>query len=182
MSEGKIDTKKGKWYVIHTFTGYEEKVKANLERKIRSLGAEDKIFQILVPIENEIKLDEFQKKVVKRKIFPGYLLINMEMNDDTWMIVRSTPGVTGFVGIGGKPTPIPEDELETILKRIKWEDTQYRTSLQVGDVVRIKYGPFEDFAGTVEEIIPERKKVKVTVSIFGRETPLELRMDQVEKV
>lgn len=180
MSEEKVQ--KGKWYVIHTFTGYEEKVKANLERKIRSLGAENKIFQILVPIENEIELHEFQKRVVKRKIFPGYLLINMEMDDDTWMIVRSTPGVTGFVGIGGKPTPIPEDELSTIMKRIKWEDTKYRTSLQVGDVVRIKDGPFVDFAGTVEEIFPERRKVRVTVSIFGREAPLELRMDQVEKV
>jgi transcriptional antiterminator NusG len=182
MVENKVESKKGKWYVIHTFTGYEEKVKTNLERKIRSLGVENKIFQILVPIENEIELHETQKKVVRRKIFPGYLLVNMDMDDETWLIVRNTPGVTGFVGIGGKPTSIPEDELDTIMRRIKWEDIHYRTSIQVGDVVRIKYGPFEDFAGTVEEIIPERKKVKVAVSIFGRETPLELRIDQVEKV
>ncbi len=171
-----------RWYVIHTYSGYENKVKANLERRIASMNMQDKIFQVLVPTTEEIEIKEGKRRIAKRRIYPGYVLVEMIMDDDSWYVVRNTPGVTGFVGAGTRPVPLTEEEVRMILQETREEAPRLRISYQRGDTVRIISGPFQEFTGVVEEILPEREKVRVRVSIFGRETPVELDFTQVEKV
>jgi transcriptional antiterminator NusG len=176
---------KKQWYVIHTYSGYENKVKANLEHRIESMGVEDQIFQVLVPMEEEIEIRNGQRQTVNRKVFPGYVLVEMAMSDESWYVVRNTPGVTGFVsaGTGTKPTPLSKREVEKILV-VKKEEVkpQVRLGFDEGDVVRIISGPFADFNGTISEINADQAKLKVLVNIFDRETPVELGFDQVSKV
>ncbi|MGV8119509.1 MAG: transcription termination/antitermination protein NusG [Candidatus Xenobiia bacterium LiM19] len=172
-----------KWYVVHTYSGYENKVRTNLLRRIESMGMKDKIFQVLVPTEEEIEFKDGKRKTVQKKIYPGYVLVEMIMHDDSWFVVRNTSGVTGFVGPGVKPIPLPEDEVKTILRHMGLEaPIRVKIDLSVGQGVRVTHGPFQDFHGIVEEVNPERGKVKVLITIFGRETPVELEFSQVEKL
>ena len=171
-----------RWYVIHSYSGYENRVKKNLEQRIESMGMQDKIFQVVVPTEEEVELRDGQRRTVSRRIFPGYVLVQMIMTDDSWYVVRNTPGVTGFVGMGNKPTPLSQEEVDRIMKRIQSETPRVRMSFRVGQKVRIIDGPFTDFVGTVGETYEEKGKLKVLVSFFGRETPIELDFLQVEKV
>ncbi|MTV49494.1 transcription termination/antitermination protein NusG [Heliobacillus mobilis] len=170
------------WYVIHTYSGYENKVKANLERRVESMNMEDKIFRILVPMEDEVEIKNGKRKVTKRKVFPGYVLVEMIMTDDSWYVVRNTPGVTGFVGPGTKPIPLQPGEMAYILKSMGLEDAKTRHDFEVKQNVRVISGPFQDFIGIIEDIQPEKGKLKVLVSMFGRETPVELDFAQVEKL
>lgn len=171
-----------RWYVIHTFSGYENKVKANLERRIRAMGMEDKIFRILVPTEEEIDFQGGRKRIVKKKIFPGYVLIEMILTDDTWYLVRRTPGVTGFVSPGSRPVPLDEEELKAIIKRMGLDEPRPRVAFEIGEPVRVISGPFVNFTGKIDGINVEKGKLRVIVSMFGRETPVELDFDQVEKI
>jgi transcription termination/antitermination protein NusG len=170
------------WYVIHTYSGYENKVKQNLEHRIESMGVEDKIFRVVVPTEEQIEIRGGQRHKVQRKVFPGYVLVDMILTDDSWYVVRNTPGVTSFVGLGNKPTPLDDPEVETILKQMEQEAPRVSVNLLVGQAVRIVDGPFTDFEGTVDDINSEKGKVRVLVSFFGRETPVELDFLQVEKL
>lgn len=170
------------WYVVHTYSGYENKVKANLERRIESMNMEDKIFRILVPMEDEVEIKNGKKKVSKKKVFPGYVLVEMIMTDDSWYVVRNTPGVTGFVGSGSKPIPLSEDEAKAIIKQMGMEEPKTKMDVVIGENVKVINGPFENFIGVIEEIYPEKGKVKVMVSMFGRETPIELDFSQIEKM
>lgn len=171
------------WYVIHTYSGYENKVKANLERKVHSMGMEDEIYRILVPMEDEIETKEDgKKKVTKKKIFPGYVLVEMIVNDRSWYVVRNTPGVTGFVGSGTKPIPLTDTEVKRILKAMGYEETKPSIDVEVGQVVRIVSGPFENWTATVTDVNSERGKLKVLVDLFGRETPGEVDFSDVEKL
>jgi len=171
-----------KWYVIHTYSGYENKVKANLEKKIESMGMEEEIFQVLVPVEEEVEIKDGKKKVSKKKIFPGYVLIEMIMSDDSWYVIRNTPGVTGFVGSGSKPIPLQDYEVTYILKSMGIEEPKVRIPFEKGESVKIINGPFENFVAVIEELQLERNKVKVLVSMFGREILMELDFFQVEKL
>ena len=171
-----------RWYVIHTYSGHENKVKTNLEHRIASLDMKDKIFQVLVPTEEEIEIKQGKRYPVERKVFPGYVLVEMVMDDDSWYVVRNTPGVTSFVGSGNKPTPLTDSEVKAILRQIKMEAPKYKVAFQKGEPVRVTDGPFADFHGVVDEIQPDRNKVKVLVSIFGRETKVELDFLQIEKL
>lgn len=169
------------WYVIHTYSGYENKVKANLERRVASMGMEDKIFRVFVPTEEEIEFKDGKKKITKKKVFPGYVLVEMVMSDDSWYVVRNTPGVTGFVGSGTRPLPLDPEEVKAILKQLGFDEARPRVAFNPGDVVRVVSGPFENFDGRIEEVNIERGKLKVIISMFGRETPVELDFEQVEK-
>ena len=171
-----------KWYVIHTYSGYENKVKANLEHRILSMDMGHKIYQVLVPTEEEIEIKNGKRHPVERKVFPGYVLVEMSMSDDSWYVVRNTPGVTSFVGSGNKPTPLTDAEVKAILRQIKLDAPKYRVAFQKGEAVRVTDGPFTDLHGVVDEVNPERNKVKVLVSIFGRETRVELDFLQIEKL
>ena len=171
-----------RWYVIHTYSGHENKVKTNLEHRIASLDMKAKIFQVLVPTEEEIEIKNGKRFPVERKVFPGYVLVEMVMDDDSWYVVRNTPGVTSFVGSGNKPTPLTDGEVKQILRQIKLEQPKYKVAFQKGEAVRVTDGPFADFHGVVDEVHPDRNKVKVLVSIFGRETPVELDFLQIEKL
>jgi transcription termination/antitermination protein NusG len=175
----------GDWYVVHTYAGYENKVKANLESRIHTMQMEDKIFRVYIPMEDVMEIKSGKKQVVQKKVFPGYLLVKMFYDNDSWYVVRNTPGVTGFVsaGTGSKPTPLSKREVEKILVVKKEEQKpQVRLGFEEGDVVRIISGPFADFNGTISEINPDQAKLKVLVNIFDRETPVELSFDQVAKV
>jgi len=171
-----------KWYVIHTYSGYENKVKANLEHRILSMDMGHKIYQVLVPTEEEIEIKNGKRHPVERKVFPGYVLVEMSMSDDSWYVVRNTPGVTSFVGSGNKPTPLTDAEVKAILRQIKLDAPKYKVAFQKGESVRVTDGPFTDLHGVVDEVNPERNKVKVLVSIFGRETRVELDFLQIEKL
>lgn len=171
-----------KWFVIHTYAGYENKVKANLEKRVASMNMGDKIFRILVPMEDEIQIKEGKRKITKRKIYPGYVLVEMIMTDASWYVVRNTPGVTGFVGSGSKPIPLQPTETKQILRQMGVDEPRAKVSFAVKQSVRISGGPFENFIGVVEEIQLEKGKLKVLVSMFGRETPLELDFSQVERI
>ncbi len=175
----------GEWYVVHTYAGYENKVKANLESRIHTMQMEDKIFDVVIPMEDVMEIKGGKKQVVQKKVFPGYLLVKMIYDNDSWYVVRNTPGVTGFVsaGTGSKPTPLSRREVEKILA-VKHEEVKptFRLEFEEGDVVRIISGPFADFTGSVAEINVDQSKLKVLVSIFDRETPVELGFDQVAKV
>ena len=170
------------WYVIHTYSGYENKVKANLEKKIHSMGMENEIFSVLVPMEEETDYKDGVKKVVLRKVFPGYVLIEMVVTDRSWYVVRNTPGVTGFVGSGTKPTPLTEDEANFILKKMGIDESRSQIDLESGQAIRILSGPFEGMAGVVQEVESNTGKLKVLISLFGRETPAEVDYSQVEKM
>jgi transcriptional antiterminator NusG len=178
-----------KWYVIHTYSGYEKKVKKNLEHRIDSMGMKDKIFQVVVPEESEVVIQHGQRQTVNRKMFPGYVLVNMielkerdEASNEAWFVVRNTPGVTSFVGSGNRPIPLLEQEVKSILKQTEAEAPRIAPTFTRGQNVRIVDGPFAEFIGVVDEVSPERNKVKVLVSFFGRETPVELDFLQVEKL
>jgi len=171
------------WYIIHTYSGYENKVKKNLEHRILTLDMSERIFRVEVPTVEEIEIKGGQRHPVQRKIFPGYVLVEMVMDEKSWHVVRNTPGVTGFVGIGNKPTPLPKDEADGILKQMQTAaPTKLKVPLQPGQAVKIIDGPFADFEGIVETINQEKGKVRVRVSFFGRETPVELDFLQVEKL
>ncbi|GMA64052.1 transcription termination/antitermination protein NusG [Alicyclobacillus fastidiosus] len=173
------------WYVIHTYSGYENKVKSNLESRVQSMGMEDRIYNVMVPTEDELELKNGKKRVVQRKVFPGYVLVEMAMTDDSWYVVRNTPGVTGFVGstgAGSKPVPLLPHEVQAILKSMDANEPKSNITYDVGEVVRLVEGPFADMVGTVEEVHPEHQKLKVLVSMFGRETPLEVEYQQVERL
>jgi transcriptional antiterminator NusG len=170
------------WFVIHSYSGYENKVKRNLEHRIESLGMQHKIFEVVVPTEEEIELKDGQRRTVERRIFPGYILVDMLMDEDSWYVVRNTPGVTGFVGSVRKPTPLREHDVDRILKRMRAETPRVTVSFVPGQKVRIADGPFEDFVGVVDEIYGDKGKVRILVSFFGRETPVELDFLQVEKL
>ena len=170
------------WYVIHTYSGYENKVKANLEKKIHSMGMENEIFSALVPMEEETDYKDGVKKVVLRKVFPGYVLIEMVVTDRSWYVVRNTPGVTGFVGSGTKPTPLTEDEANFILKKMGIDESRSHIDLESGQAIRILSGPFEGMTGVVQEVESNTGKLKVLISLFGRETPAEVDYSQVEKM
>jgi transcription termination/antitermination protein NusG len=170
-----------KWYVIHTYSGYENKVKTNLEHRVTSMDMADKIFRVVVPTEEEVEIKNGQRRTVQRKIFPGYVLVEMVLEDDSWYVVRNTPGVTSFVGSGTTPTPLPESEVQAILKQMREEKPQVRVTYQKGNRVKIVDGPFAEFMGTIDEVNTEKNKLRVLVSMFGRETPVELDFLQVEK-
>ncbi|AXI07579.1 transcription termination/antitermination protein NusG [Oceanobacillus zhaokaii] len=173
------------WYVVHTYSGYENKVKMNLEKRVETMGMEDKIFRVLVPEEEETEIKNGKKKVMKKKFFPGYVLTEMIMTDDSWYVVRNTPGVTGFVGSSGhgaKPTPLLPDEVDTLLKRMGMESQKVQIDFELKENVRVKEGPFADFTGSIEHIDLDKQKVKVHVNMFGRETPVELDFAQIEKL
>jgi transcriptional antiterminator NusG len=169
------------WYVIHCYSGYETKVKHNLEQRIETMHMQDQIFQVVVPTEDEIEVREGKRRTVERRVFPGYILVQMILNDDSWYVVRNTPGVTGFVGMGNEPTPLRSEEVQGIMKRMEAEAPKIKVTFKSGQKVRIVDGPFNEFIGVVEEIDMERAKVRVLVSFFGRETPVELDFLQVEK-
>ncbi len=170
------------WYIIHTYSGYENKVKTNLEKRVESMDMEDKIFRVLVPTEDELHIKDGKRKIVSKKIYPGYVLVEMEITENSWYVVRNTPGVTGFVGSGTKPIPLQEDELKKIFKYMGVEEVRAKIDFSVGENVRVISGPFENFIGSVEEIYPQKGKLKVQVSMFGRETPVELDFSQVAKL
>lgn len=169
------------WYVIHTYSGYENKVKKNLESRIASMGMQDRIFDILVPTEHQVELKSGQRRTTERRIFPGYMLVQMFLDDDSWFVVRNTPGVTGFVGMGNKPTALTPKEVERIRGRAEAEAPIIKVNFAEGHAVQITDGPFSGFHGTVDAIDREKGKVRVMVSFFGRETPIELDFLQVER-
>nr|WP_315363095.1 transcription termination/antitermination protein NusG [Cytobacillus firmus] len=173
------------WYVVHTYSGYENKVKANLEKRVESMGMQDKIFRVVVPEEEETELKNGKKKVVKRKVFPGYVLVEIVMTDDSWYVVRNTPGVTGFVGStgsGSKPTPLLPEEVTHILKHMGVEEARFDINFEIGETVKVKEGPFANFTGSIEDIDKDKAKIKVLVNMFGRDTPVELDFSQIEKL
>jgi transcriptional antiterminator NusG len=185
------------WYVIHTYSGYEDKVRTNLEQRIKSMDAEDLVFHVVVPSVDEIEIRDGQRRTVPRKIFPGYVLVQMiqfkqedllateqekALSNKAWMVVRNSPGVTGFVGSGTSPTPLEEPEVRTILRQMRAEEPRVKVGFTIGQSVRVSDGPFSDFVGIVDEINPDKGKVKVLVSFFGRETPVELDFLQVERL
>ncbi len=170
------------WYVIHTYSGYEERVKKNLEQRIKFMDSGSEILQVVIPTEDEIEVKNGQRRTVTKKILPGYVLVEMKMTDQSWGVVRNTPGVTGFVGSGSKPTPLQEDEVGKILKQMEAEAPKVKVGFRRGQSVRVTDGPFIDFVGLVDEINAEKGKVKVLLSLFGQETPVELDFLQVEKL
>ncbi len=170
------------WYVVHTYSGYEDRVKKNLEQRIKSMDSESELSQVVVPIEEEIEVRSGRRQTVTKKILPGYVLVQMKMSDQSWNIVRNTPGVTGFVGSGSKPVPLREDEVSKILKQMASETPKVKVSLRKGQSVRVTDGPFIDFVGIVDEVSPDKGKLKVLLSLFGHETPVELDILQVEKL
>lgn len=169
------------WYVIHCYSGYENKVRHNLEQRIDTMGMKDKIYDVVVPTEEEIEVKDGQRRTVERRVFPGYILVQMVLSEESWYVVRNTPGVTGFVGMGNTPTPLMPQEVAQIMRRMEAEAPKIKVNFKPGQKVRIVDGPFNDFLGTVGEIDAERAKVRVMVSFFGRETPVELDFLQVEK-
>jgi len=176
MSEDK--DRQGKWCVIHTYSGYENKVKANLEKTIQNRNLQDLIFEIKVPMEEQIEEKDGRRKAVKRKIYPGYVMVKMVMTDESWYVIRNTRGVTGFVGPGSKPIPLTDEEV----RAMGVEQIPIKLDVEIGDNIRVTSGPLENFIGTIEEIYPEKQKVKVIVSMFGRDTPVELDYHQIQKI
>jgi len=173
---------RSRWYVIHSYAGYENKVKTNLEHRIESMNMEDKIFDIYIPTEDIMEIQSGRKMISSKKVFPGYLLVKMLLDDDSWYVVRNTPGVTGFVGSGDKPSPLPDGEVNKILKRQVSEKPKPKTDFELGQAVRVTSGPFGNFDGNISEINLDQGKLKVLVNIFGRQTPVELNFDQVSKI
>ncbi len=176
-----VPSGQGQWFVLHTYSGYENKVKKTIESRIEALDLGDRVHEIVVPTQDEIEIRNSQRYTVQRKVFPGYVLVRMDLDDDTWYTLRNTPGVTGFVNVNNKPVPLAESEVQSILKGMTAEAPKVKVSFQVGDSVQITDGPFADFRGEIDEVNHERGKIKVLVSFFGRETPVELDFLQVER-
>lgn len=174
--------KKGKWYVVHTYSGHENKVTEALMQRVKTMGLEDQVFEVLVPTQSKIRISRGQKEKFKERMFPGYVLVRMILNDRSWLVVRTTQGVTGFVGAAKKPTPLPASKVKEIQKTMKAKAPKYKAVFSVNEAVKIIEGPFADFLGTVQSVDQEKGKVKVLVSIFGRETPVELDFLQVSKI
>ena len=170
------------WYVLHTYSGYEDAVAKNLKQRIESLGMEDKIFNVIVPKEKKIKIKAGKRKVTEEKIYPGYVIVEMVVTDDSWYVVRNTPNVTGFVGAGTTPVPVSATEIESLKKRMGGEEPQYKIEVKLGEMVKIIDGPFKDFDGKVSEVDEGRGKVRVLVNMFGRDTPVELDSLQIKKL
>ncbi len=181
MSRNRYDSAR-RWYAIHTYSGYEEKVADSIRQRITTVDMADKIFDVMVPKEKQIEIKNGKRKIVEKKIFQGYALVEMKLTDETWYIVRNTPGVTGFVGTGTEPTPVSDDEILKIKKRMGVEDPKHQIDFAVGEVVSITDGPFKGFDGSISEIDPQKGKIRVMVSMFGRDTPVELDALQVRKV
>lgn len=177
-----IDSSAGKWYIVHTYAGHENKVAKSLKQRVEANGFENRVFDILVPTRNTIKVTQGKKETVQEKIFPGYVIVKMVLDDESWLLVRGTQGVTAFIGAGNKPTPISEKEVEAILKFMKMEEPTFKSAFSVGEAVKITDGPFAEFLGTIDNIDEARGKLRVLVSIFGRETPVELDFLQVKKI
>ncbi|KKS77269.1 MAG: Transcription antitermination protein nusG [Candidatus Woesebacteria bacterium GW2011_GWB1_43_14] len=179
---GETSDPEAKWYVVHTASGHEARVSETLRQRVESMGLEKNIFELLVPTQDRVVVRSGKKATIKEKIFPGYLLIKMSLDDNTWLAVRTTPGVTGFVGVGNKPTPLSQGEVSNIQKFVSTPAKRFKTKLSIGEAVKITDGPFSDFLGTIHEVDEEKGRVKVLVSIFGRETPVDLDFLQVAKV
>jgi transcription termination/antitermination protein NusG len=178
-----IPEKKGEWYVVHTYSGYENKIKVDLTKRVESMNMQDKIFQIIIPEEQEVEYKGGKKKVTTKRVFPGYVIVNMIMSEDSWYVVHHTPGVTGFVGSGTKPIPLQEAEINKILTQMGLMGKKPRIiNLEIGENIRVNSGPFENFEGVVKELLPDRGKVRVNISMFGRETPVELDYEQINKI
>lgn len=177
-----VTTIERRWYAIHTYSGYEDNVARNLMQRVESLGFEGKIFNVLVPKERKIKIKGGKRETIEEKIYPGYVLVEMLVDDDSWYVVRNTPNVTGFIGAGTVPTPLSKEEVESLMKRIGVEEPKYKIDVAVGERVKITDGPFKDFDGKIAEVDPEKGRVKVLVTIFGRETPVELDFLQIKKL
>lgn len=178
----KKDNPEAKWYVVHTMSGHEARVAETLRQRIESMGFEDNVLELLLPTQDRVVIRGGKKATIKEKIFPGYLIVKMVMNDSAWLTVRTTPGITGFVGAGNKPTPLSAKEVENIRKFVSSPAKRFKTRFSVGEAVKITDGPFSDFLGTINEMDEEKGRVKVLVSIFGRETPVELDFLQINKV
>ncbi len=170
------------WYAIHTYSGYEEAVAQNLLQRIESMDMKDKIFNVIVPKEKKIKIKDGKKEVIEEKIYPGYVLVEMIVTDDSWYVVRNTPRVTGFIGSGTTPVPVKKEEIESLMKRMHQEEPEYKIDVNMGDLVKITDGPFKDFDGKVAEVDEERGRVKVLVNMFDRDTPVELDYLQIKKI
>ena len=177
-----ITTGERQWYAIHTYSGYEDTVTRNLKQRVESLGFEDKIFNVLVPKEKKIRIRGGKREIIEDKIYPGYVLVEMVVDDDSWYVVRNTPNVTGFIGAGTVPTSLSTEEVDILMKRMGVEEPKYKIDVAPGDRVKITDGPFKDFDGKVSEIDPEKGRIKVFVTIFGRETPVELDFLQIKKL
>ncbi|MFC1656720.1 transcription termination/antitermination protein NusG [Patescibacteria group bacterium] len=173
---------KAKWYTIHTYSGYEEQVAENLKQRIDSMNVSDKIFDVIVPKEKNIEIKDGKRKIIDKKLFPGYVMVKMIVAEDSWYVVRNTPNVTGFIGFGTKPSPISNQEVSRIQKRMSIEEPEYKINVRAGEHVRITDGPFNNFEGVVDSIDEKRGKIKVNVSIFGRETPVNLDFLQIKKL
>ncbi len=178
--------KKGEWYVVHTYSGYENKIKVDLTKRVESMNMQDKIFDIIIPEEQEVEYKGGKKKVTTKRVFPGYVIVNMIMSEDSWYVVHHTPGVTGFVGSGTKPIPLQEEEIDKILMHMGQASEKGKKpriiNLEVGENIRVNSGPFENFEGVVTELLLERGKIRVNISMFGRETPVELDYEQINKI
>ena len=170
------------WYVIHTYSGYENKVKENLEQRIKSMDVADKIFKVIIPTEDEVEIKGGQRRTVSKKVFPGYILVQMALDDSSWYVVRHTPGVTGFVGAGSTPTPLESEEVRTIINQMESKTPRVKVGFSKGQKVKIIDGPLNEFIGMVDVLFPDKGKMRVMVSIFGRETPVELDLLQVERM
>jgi transcription termination/antitermination protein NusG len=181
MSQERYDSSR-QWYAVHTYSGYEEKVAESIRQRVNSVDMADKIFDVMVPKEKQIEIKNGKRKIVEKKIFQGYVLVEMKMTEDAWYIIRNTPGVTGFVGSGSTPTPVSDDEMAKIKKRMGVDEPKHRIDFSVGEVVNIIDGPFKGFDGAINEIDTQKGKIKVLVSMFGRDTPVELDALQVKKV
>jgi transcriptional antiterminator NusG len=179
---GGTDENGPQWYVVHCYSGYENKVKKNLEHRAESMGMLSHILEVIVPTEEQIELRDGQRRVVEKRIYPGYVLVRMLLDEESWYVVRNTPGVTGFVGIGTKPTPLRQDEVDRIMRRMEAEEPVAQVKVKTGDKVRIIEGSFMDFHGTVDEVYPDKGKARVLVSFFNRETPIEVDLLQIERV
>lgn len=177
-----VDEARPQWYVVHCYSGYENKVKKNLEHRAESMGMLTHIHQVIVPTEEQIELRDGQRRIVERRIYPGYVLVEMILDEESWYVVRNTPGVTGFVGIGNKPTPLRQDEVDRIMRRMETEEPAAQVKVKAGDKVRIIEGSFTDFNGTVDEVYADKGKARVLVSFFNRETPIEVDLLQIERL
>ena len=181
MSKQRLSQQKN-WYVIHTYSGYEDAVARNLKQRIESLGMEDKIFNVVVPKEKKIKIKNGKRKVIEEKIYPGYVIVEMIVTDDSWYVVRNTPNVTGFVGAGTTPIPVSPQEIDSLKKRMGVEEPKFKIDVKINDPIKITDGPFKDFDGKISEVDEERGKVKVLINMFGRDTPVELDSMQIKKI
>ena len=177
-----IVSPEAKWYIVHTYSGHEIKVSTTLKQRVESKGLTDKIFTLFVPQQQKIMVTDGKKRSVDEKLFPGYMMVQMLMDDDSWYVVRSTAGVTGFVGMGNTPTPLPQKEVEALMKFTQMEAPKFEAKFSVGDSIKINEGPFKDFLGKVDEVNDDQGKVRVLVSVFGRETPLEVDFEQVNRI